>query len=70
MMLNIAGQFFWTSGMLSIGYFFGHVYLRVGDTLEKVALFALLLIILASLIGFGRYMRGRMLGESSPTSTL
>jgi len=57
MMLNIAGQFLWTAAMLSIGYFLGHIYLRVGDALEKMALFALVIIIIVSLIGFARYMR-------------
>ena len=56
MMLNIAGQFLWTAGLLSIGYFLGHIYLKVGNAFEKMALFALIVLIVASLIGFGRYM--------------
>lgn len=65
MMLNIAGQFLWTAGLLSIGYFLGHIYLRVGNVFEKIALFALIILILISLIGFGRYLRGRMTIEKS-----
>lgn len=57
MMLNIAGQFLWTAGLLSIGYFLGHIYLKVGDAFEKIALFALVFLIIISLVGFGRYMR-------------
>jgi membrane protein DedA with SNARE-associated domain len=57
MMLNIAGQFLWTAAMLSIGYFLGHIYLRVGDAFEKMALFALVVLIAISLIGFSRYLR-------------
>ena len=60
MMLNIAGQFLWTAGMLSIGYFLGHIYLKVGSALEKMVLFALVAMILVSLIGFGRYLRSQM----------
>ena len=56
MMLNIAGQFVWTAGLLSIGYFLGHIYLEVGTILEKMTLFALLIIVLVSLVGFGRYL--------------
>jgi membrane-associated protein len=57
MMLNIAGQFLWTSSLLAIGYFLGHIYLEVGTFLEKMALFALIAILLASIIGFGRYLK-------------
>src|SRR3989344_7229358 len=56
MMLNIAGQFVWTAGLLSIGYFLGHIYLEVGSILGKMTLFALLIIVLVSLVGFGRYL--------------
>ena len=58
MMLNIAGQFLWTAGLLSIGYFLGHIYLKVENTFEKIALFALITLVLASLFGFSRYLRG------------
>lgn len=63
MMLNIAGQFVWTAGLLSIGYFLGHISLRVGSVFEKLALFALVIIILVSLIGFGRYLRDFIMGH-------
>ena len=64
MMLNIAGQFFWTAGMLSTGYFLGHLYLKVGNVFEKMALFALIIILLVSLVGFARYLR-KLLSENS-----
>ncbi|MBI2612933.1 DedA family protein [Candidatus Kaiserbacteria bacterium] len=64
MMLNIAGQFLWTAGLISIGYFLGHIYLKVGNAFEKVALFALIVLIVASLIGFGRYLRNRLSQET------
>ncbi len=58
MMLNIAGQFLWTAGLLSIGYFLGHIYLKIENTVEKIMLFALVALVLASLFGFSRYLRG------------
>lgn len=61
MMLNIAGQFLWSAGLLSIGYFFGHVFLQVNSIFEKMALFALAIIVFASLIGFARYLRAYIL---------
>src|SRR3989344_3904382 len=57
MMLNIAGQFLWTASLLSIGYFLGHLFIDVSNVFEKMALFALAIIILISIIGFGRYLR-------------
>lgn len=57
MMLNIAGQFLWTASLLSIGYFLGHIYLAVSNVLEKISLFALVVLILISLVGFGKYLR-------------
>ena len=60
MMLNVAGQFLWTAGMLSLGYFLGHLYLKVENALEGMALFALMAIVLASLFGFSRYLRSNI----------
>jgi len=67
MMLNVAGQFLWTAGMLSVGYFLGHIYLKVGGAFEKMTLFALLTLIVLSLIGFGRYLRTRTSMEQNTT---
>ncbi len=68
MMLNIAGQFLWTAGLLSIGYFLGHIFLMVNDLFEKRALIALLVIIMASLFGFGRYLGNIALKDTTPPS--
>lgn len=68
MMLNITGQFLWTAGLLSIGYFLGHIYFKVGDIFEALTLAALATIILVSLIGFGRYLSGRVTEDTSPKS--
>ncbi|RJQ34216.1 DedA family protein [Candidatus Parcubacteria bacterium] len=57
MMLNIAGQFLWTASLLAIGYSLGHLFIDVSNIFEKMALVALAVIILASIIGFGRYLR-------------
>ena len=64
MMLNIAGQFLWTASLLSLGYFLGHFFTEVSNIFEKMALFALGVIILVSIIGFGRYLRTWLNGAS------
>lgn len=67
MMLNIAGQFLWTAGLLSAGYLLGHVYLEISGAFEKIALIAFVGVLLASLLGFGRYLRGYII-DASPGS--
>ncbi|QQG37974.1 MAG: DedA family protein [Candidatus Kaiserbacteria bacterium] len=59
MLVNVIGQFFWTAGLLSIGYFLGHVYLSLGSLFEKAALVAVLAIIVLAMFGFARYVRGQ-----------
>lgn len=65
MMLNIVGQFLWTAAMLSIGYFLGHIFLKVNDVFEKMALFALVVILFISIVGFSRYIRSQFVGENT-----
>ena len=57
MVLNVVGQFFWTAGLLSLGYFLGHIIVDVSNIFEKMALIGLLVILLVSIFGFGRYLR-------------
>ena len=64
MMFNIAGQFLWTSGLVAVGYFLGHIYLAIGSVFEKVTLFALVIVIVVSIVAFGRYFRERLLETS------
>lgn len=60
MMLNVAGQFFWTSGLLSIGYFLGHLIGHVNNIFEGLALFALVVIVALSFFGFSRYLKSEI----------
>ena len=57
MALNVAGQFLWTAGLLSVGYFLGHIIVDVSNVFEKMALIALLLVLVVSIFGFGKYLR-------------
>jgi len=59
-LFNMAGQVFFTSMLLALGYFFGHLYLQVTGIFEKVLIFALAVLVLALLVGFGRYLRARL----------
>ncbi len=59
-LINLFGQFFWTAGLLSVGYFTTHFYLSVQGFFAHVSLIAVCLIIIASLVGFGHYIFTRL----------
>lgn len=65
MLLNIVGQSIWTAGLLSIGYFLGHLYLEVNGVFEKMAIFAAAIIFIGCVIGFGRYLHARLTASPS-----
>ena len=59
MRANLSGQFFWSGGLIAIGYFFGDFYLRVDTVFQKVTTISLFVIVLAALFGFAKYAWGR-----------
>jgi membrane protein DedA with SNARE-associated domain len=52
--LNVIGQFIWTTLMLSVGYFFGNLYVVVDNVLGKVFIVGLAFLILYLLLRVGR----------------
>jgi len=64
MRANLIGQFFWSGGLIAIGYFFGDLYLRVNDAFERATIVSLAVILTFLLIGFARYL-GRRLTQQS-----
>ena len=56
---NVSGQFFWTGGLVAVGYFFGDFYLRVNSVFEKAMVASLFLIVFLCLVGFTQYARRR-----------
>lgn len=59
MALNTLGQFIWTGFLLSIGYFFGKFYLVINKDLQRLSLFAFIIVVMAALHGFRRYWQSR-----------
>ena len=57
MVLNITGQFLWTAGLLSVGYFLGHVLVDISNIFENMALIGLITILLVSVVGLIKYLR-------------
>ncbi len=60
MLLNVIGQSIWTAALLSVGYFLGHLYLGVSGVFEKMAIFAIAIIFVGCVIGFGKYLHKKL----------
>ena len=59
MIVNALGQCVWTGLLLSIGYFFGDLYLTFNEGIRDVSLAAFAVIVIVAVFGLGRYLRGR-----------
>jgi membrane-associated protein len=61
MRANIFGQFFWSGGLIAVGYFFGDLYLRVNNVFEKMTVVSVAFILIVLGLGFAKYVGHRML---------
>ncbi len=61
---NFTGGLIWTALMMAAGYFFGNIYLLVGEGLRIGFLIATAIMILAAFYGFSRFVRGRLSGNN------
>lgn len=57
MIINIIGEFFLVAILLSIGYFFGQLYLNVSDNLKAEFVILLAVIVMTALFFFSRYIK-------------
>jgi len=62
-LLNFFGQFVWTAVMLSVGYFFGNLYLVIDNVLGKVFVVAVAILVLYLLLQLARRL-GRQAKEN------
>ena len=60
---NIAGGVIWTAFLLSLGYWFGNIYLQIDHTFQVVFLVALASLLLLAIIGFRKYIRQRIVED-------
>ncbi len=59
MLINFLGQFIWTGILMGIGFFLGHLYTLVDQSLRWAFVGALIVIASFIVYGFGKYVRGR-----------
>lgn len=55
--INLVGQFVWTGILLSVGYFFGDLYMQVDTWLGRISVIALFAIALLAFFGYKKYIR-------------
>jgi len=58
--LNALGQIVWTALLLALGWYLGSFYERVSGALGIVSAFAIMLVIIALLFGFARFVRNEL----------
>jgi membrane protein DedA with SNARE-associated domain len=68
LLLNVVGEFFWTAFLMSIGYFFTDLYVRINTIFSRVSVIAVALLFFAFVFGVGRYIRAEILKKSSGTT--
>lgn len=62
--LNFFGQFLWTAFLLVVGHSLGQLYVAVDNVLGKVSIVASIILIFMALIGYGKYVRNRIIETS------
>jgi membrane protein DedA with SNARE-associated domain len=59
-LVNLAGQIVWSAALVSIGYYFSDYYSRVDSVLGKLGIFAVLVLMIYSFIGYKRYLKSKI----------
>lgn len=68
LLLNLIGEVIWSGIMMSIGYYFSDLYLRVDDVLGRALIIGVSVMALVVGVGVGKYVRDRIYGEQQDTS--
>lgn len=63
LLLNFLGQIVWTGMMLSLGYFFGHLYAQIEGVFGKLSFFAAFVVLVFALFGLGKYLGQRFIKQ-------
>ena len=63
MWANISGQFFWSGGLIAVGYFFGDLYLSVNSVFEQISVVALALMAIIAGLGFIKFIGRKYLAD-------
>ncbi len=63
--INALWQFIWSLALLGVGYFFGNIYIEVGNDFQRVEVVVAFVVIFLCVAGFAKYVRDRLLKKYS-----
>lgn len=59
--LNLLGGFIWTAFLMTLGYFFGHLYLLISQNTRTGFIITVGILFAAALYGFSKFLRNEVL---------
>jgi len=65
LLFNFTGGFIWTAFLISIGYFFGNLYLVIHEGLRFAFVIFLVVLFTTTAFGFGHFMRQKLFRNGS-----
>jgi len=60
-LFNFLGGFVWTAILMSVGYFFGHLYTVIDKSFRLAFVVCLIVFVLLAVYGLGKYFKARFL---------
>ena len=63
--INALWQCIWSLALLGVGYFFGNIYIEVGNDFQRVEVVVAFVVIFLCVAGFAKYARDRLLKKYS-----
>ncbi len=58
--INVLGQFVWTGFLLSVGYFFGNLYIQVDAILGRMAIIAFFALLFIAFFRYRKYIQNKI----------
>jgi membrane protein DedA with SNARE-associated domain len=60
-LLNFLGGFIWTVLLMTLGYFFGNIYILISDSLKTGFVVGIVILLVAMMFGFSKFLRTEVL---------
>ncbi|MFZ3020306.1 MAG: DedA family protein [Minisyncoccia bacterium] len=61
MFWNVIGEFIWTGLLVSLGFFFGHFYITIGETISRIGLIVVTGVIIFVFFKLSKYISSKAL---------
>ena len=60
LVVNVVGQFVWTGFLMSVGYFFGDLYLTVDAVIGKMFIIAIFIVFFVAFLRYRKYLQAKI----------